>query len=537
MGLNRNLGQLTEALTESSGNVLLNPNNVVGGTNVYIGQTMATNDAWRIYGNTIATDSGEMVFEVGDNAIPIAPGINGQRFRFHYDNSSSGVAKSPFILNYDYATFNTNASFTGNVSIGTENATGQSSDNRVIQIYGSGFANRAQIHFVNANTGESSSDGTFIGIDSNKDFFINNTEGATIFENNGTERARISSSGLKVVGTANNAIPYINFETTSANNTFNWVSTAFASNLATGNNLIHFIGQGASSKNAAYFGFKYAGSGTDSNLLSLGLFAVDNVLNINGLGNVGIGTEVPLKKLQIDVVPLPGEDNGINVYNGTTRFLFTRTGSSYNYKGVAPLSGMIYCENNISLLSDGGNITFNNSGSERMRISSVGDLLLGTQVNPGSGNYKAAIIQGGFDGLYISVNQSPGGHAIRANRNGDGDVIFISRNGTNVGSISVSGSVTSYNVTSDYRLKQDFKPFNGLDLVSKIKVYDYEWKDGNKRMNGVIAHELQEVVPYAVTGKKDAKEMQSVDYSKLVPILVKAIQELKAEIEILKQNK
>jgi len=77
-------------------------------------------------------------------------------------------------------------------------------------------------------------------------------------------------------------------------------------------------------------------------------------------------------------------------------------------------------------------------------------------------------------------------------------------------------------------------PVNGLDLVSKIKVYDYEWKADNSRMNGVIAHELQEVVPYAVTGEKDAEEMQQVDYSKLVPILVQAIQELKAEIEILK---
>jgi hypothetical protein len=53
-------------------------------------------------------------------------------------------------------------------------------------------------------------------------------------------------------------------------------------------------------------------------------------------------------------------------------------------------------------------------------------------------------------------------------------------------------------------------------------------------MDGVVAHELQEVVPYAVTGEKDGEQMQSVDYSKLVPILVQAIQELKAEIEILK---
>ena len=55
-------------------------------------------------------------------------------------------------------------------------------------------------------------------------------------------------------------------------------------------------------------------------------------------------------------------------------------------------------------------------------------------------------------------------------------------------------------------------------------------------MYGVIAHELQEVVPYAVNGEKDAEQMQQVDYSKLVPILVNAIKELKSEIEILKNK-
>jgi hypothetical protein len=55
-------------------------------------------------------------------------------------------------------------------------------------------------------------------------------------------------------------------------------------------------------------------------------------------------------------------------------------------------------------------------------------------------------------------------------------------------------------------------------------------------MDGVIAHELQEVLPYAVQGEKDGKDMQGVDYSKIVPILVKAIQELKAEIDELKNK-
>ena len=67
-------------------------------------------------------------------------------------------------------------------------------------------------------------------------------------------------------------------------------------------------------------------------------------------------------------------------------------------------------------------------------------------------------------------------------------------------------------------------------------MYDYKWKNDNFRMDGVLAHELQEVIPYAVQGEKDGKEMQGVDYSKLVPILIKSVQELSAEIDILKQE-
>ena len=86
------------------------------------------------------------------------------------------------------------------------------------------------------------------------------------------------------------------------------------------------------------------------------------------------------------------------------------------------------------------------------------------------------------------------------------------------------------------RLCQDFKNYNGLDLISAIKTYDYEWKSDKSRMYGVLAHELQKVIPYAVSGEKDGKEMQGVDYSKIVPILIKSIQELEARLKTL-ENK
>ena len=105
-----------------------------------------------------------------------------------------------------------------------------------------------------------------------------------------------------------------------------------------------------------------------------------------------------------------------------------------------------------------------------------------------------------------------------------------------MGSITRNGSANSvsFNTGSDYRLKEDLKDFNALNLINNIKAYDYKWKDVDQRDYGFVAHELKEILPNVVTGEKDGEIMQGVDYSKLTPVLLKAIQELKAEIETLK---
>jgi hypothetical protein len=113
---------------------------------------------------------------------------------------------------------------------------------------------------------------------------------------------------------------------------------------------------------------------------------------------------------------------------------------------------------------------------------------------------------------------------------------FMNPSGGQVGSIMGNGSSTSYNTTSDYRLKEDLKPIKGLEKVSKINVYDFKWKNFESRMDGVIAHELQEILPYAVTGIKDGEKNQEVDYSKIVPVLIQSIKELNAEIISLKSK-
>ena len=126
----------------------------------------------------------------------------------------------------------------------------------------------------------------------------------------------------------------------------------------------------------------------------------------------------------------------------------------------------------------------------------------------------------------------------------DGDVSNTAR-----GSITYNGTNVLYNGTSDYRMKEDLQEFNGLNIVSQLKTYDFKWKEAGTRDYGMMAHELQEVLPNYVTGQKDelnedgSVKPQGVDYSKLVPVLVKSIQELNtkldaanAEIEALKNN-
>jgi hypothetical protein len=192
----------------------------------------------------------------------------------------------------------------------------------------------------------------------------------------------------------------------------------------------------------------------------------------------------------------------------------------------------------------GADMRFYTGPTERMRITSGGALLIGTTSGSGIGT-GSSVNQGveiGSGLISIQTNNNSNNYWSKATGYTSGDFTAHFVNSAYVGGISTNGSATNYATASDYRLKQDLKDFEGINLINKIKTYDYEWKVDNTRMFGIIAHELQEILPYAVTGEKDAERMQAVDYSKLVPILIKAIQEqqsqiesLKAEIQTLKQ--
>jgi hypothetical protein len=116
---------------------------------------------------------------------------------------------------------------------------------------------------------------------------------------------------------------------------------------------------------------------------------------------------------------------------------------------------------------------------------------------------------------------------------------FDNPNGT-VGGIYTNGTATSYSTSSDYRLKNDIQPIdNGLATVSALKPVSYKWNTDRSYGEGFIAHELQNVIPLAVNGDKDAVDdednplYQAVDHSKIVVHLVAAIQELSAKNDAL----
>jgi hypothetical protein len=146
-----------------------------------------------------------------------------------------------------------------------------------------------------------------------------------------------------------------------------------------------------------------------------------------------------------------------------------------------------------------------------------------------------------------------GGNAFQASRSDDvslllnrlgsnGKIALFARQGGEVGDISVTTTGTTFNSTSDYRLKEAVAPLSGgLARVNALKPSIYNWKSNGSTGEGFLAHELAEVVPAAVTGEKDAVnedgsiKAQSIDMSRVVPILVAAIQELTAEVNALKK--
>jgi len=175
----------------------------------------------------------------------------------------------------------------------------------------------------------------------------------------------------------------------------------------------------------------------------------------------------------------------------------------------------------------------NNFGNESARIDSSGDLQYGR-----TGGTAAGVV-------VFGQTSTPGYGRINFYKtlSGTGTACEFNYNGSGVGSIQYTNTATSYNTSSDHRLKEDIQPMTGaLAKVAALKPVTYKWKADGSDGQGFIAHELQAVVPECVTGEKDAVDAdgkpiyQGIDTSFLVATLTAAIQEQQAIIEQLKAD-
>jgi len=177
------------------------------------------------------------------------------------------------------------------------------------------------------------------------------------------------------------------------------------------------------------------------------------------------------------------------------------------------------------------------SPTERMRIDSSGNVLIGTTStvphnNLGIGLRPDAGILVGVDGTHA---------AIFSRHNSNGECVRFQKGSTDVGSIDVTGSTTSYNTSSDYRLKENVvTDWDATTRLKQLKPSRFNFiADADTTVDGFLAHEVSSIVPEAISGEKDEvdadgnPEYQGIDQSKLVPLLTKALQEAVAKIETL----
>ena len=190
----------------------------------------------------------------------------------------------------------------------------------------------------------------------------------------------------------------------------------------------------------------------------------------------------------------------------------------------------------ISFLNGGG-ISFDVSG-EKARIDASGNLLVGATAQTSNEMLRVnTVTSTRWAVAMTSVNR---GWLNRQSDASGGIAALFEVGATNVGSITTTAVATAYNIASDYRLKESVQPLaGGLARISALKPSIYKWKVNGSNGEGFLAHELADVVPAAVTGEKDAVDAdgkptyQGVDLSKIVPLLVAAIQELTTRVQTL----
>ena len=235
-------------------------------------------------------------------------------------------------------------------------------------------------------------------------------------------------------------------------------------------------------------------------------------MRIAASGNVGIGTDNPGQKLTVSDTTTTNTSTYVSVVSGASG----NAGITFGDNGANLSGGILYS-------NDDDALRFFKSGfSEAMRLDASGNLLVG---KASAGLAVAGCRLQPTGDIRISMADATASTMVGFYKNGSA---------TSVGRIESTSTATTYVTSSDESLKENIvdAPAGNID---DLKVRSFDWKvNGEHQDYGFVAQELETVAPYAVSKGETDEDMWGVDYSKLVPMLVKEIQDLKAEVAALK---
>lgn len=301
--------------------------------------------------------------------------------------------------------------------------------------------------------------------------------------------------------------------------------------------------------------FGYRGSSASSAFAFRDRFLGVDRFTIDSSGNLLVGKTTTSNATAGAELNASGQIVG--TFAGGTHILGRNTndGSILEFQKDGSIVGSIGTNFGLYIASAGCGLRLHDTGTKMFPTNSAGapadgtvdlgavggrfkDLYLSNYVYCGKSTAAAfnTTVGTALDGVngYISTARS-GGPAGYFNRiTSDGDVIQFLKNGSSVGSVSVTSSATAYNTSSDARLKDVTGEARGLEVITKLNPVAYNWKADGKADEGLIAQEVKELVPNAVTGSED--EHYQMDYSKLVTHLVKGMKEQQEQIEFLKEE-